>query len=295
MNNQNLLEHIKHEYSSFSKGQKVIANFIIDNYDKAAYMTAGAISKKTGVSESTVVRFASTLGYDGFPKLQKHLQELIKNKLTTVQRLNIMEGKDPASIIDTVLKMEINNLKSTRENIDIGAINKIVDLIIGAKKIYIIGFRSSAPLAQVLVYYLGYMIDSAELVSFGVADVFTQMIHISSDDVVIGIAFPRYSTQTIKGLKFARSRGAKIIGITDNATSPLYELADVSVLTKSDMNSFVDSLVAPLSIINALIIMVGLKCKDSLLKNFGNLESLWRENNIYERQDMDFTPTEDEE
>lgn len=282
-----LLTRMEEEYKSFSKGQKAIASYIRENYDKAAFMTAGALGRKVGVSESTVVRFAYALGYKGYPKLQKHLQEIIKNKLTTVQRLNFMEGLPADQIIDTVLKMEIANLKATREELDIQSIKDVVHYLVHARKIYVIGFRSSAPLAQFLAYYLSYIFENPQLITLGTSDIYSQLLHVTREDVVIGLGFPRYSMQTVKGLQFARSRHAKIVTITDNIISPLYELADRCILTKSDMNSFVDSLVAPLSIINAIIIMAGLEKKQVLLENFSMLEQLWRENNTYAKHDYD--------
>ena len=287
MDNIDLLDRIKRDYSTFSKGQKAIASYISENYDKAAFMTAGALGRQVGVSESTVVRFAFVLGYDGYPKLQKHLQEIIKNKLTTVQRLNLMEGMDVDKIIDTVLRMEINNLKETRQELNTDMIKDVVNCLVNARKIFVVGFRSSAPLAEFLVYYLSYIFENLTLVTLGTSDIYSQLVHVTGEDVVIGLGFPRYSNQTVEGLRFAKSRGAKVVTITDNRTSPLYELADNCILTKSDMNSFVDSLVAPLSIINALIIMVGLERKDYLLENFSMMEQVWREKHVYARQDLD--------
>lgn len=287
MDTSDLIGYLQENFSSFSKGQKEIARFMMENYDKAAFMTAGALGRQVGVSESTVVRFACALGYDGYPKLQKHLQEIIKNKLTTVQRLNLMEGMEPEKIIDTVLKMEISNLKTTRANLNLALFQRVVEYLVHARQIFVIGFRSSAPLAQFLVYYLSYIFESPQLVTLGTADIYAQLVHVTDEDVVIGLGYPRYSTQTVEGVKFARARGAKIVTLTDNRMSPLYELADICILTKSDMNSFVDSLVAPLSIINALIIMTGLEKKESLLENFSVMEQVWREKNVYARQDMD--------
>ncbi len=281
MEKLNLLDEIESRLSSFSKGQKAIAAYICENYDKAAFMTAGTLGREVGVSESTVVRFAYALGYEGYPKLQKHLQEIIKNKLTNVQRLNLMEGLSTEEIIDTVLKMEINNMKATRRTLDVEKVKTVVKYIVNAKKIYVIGFRSSAPLVQFLVYYLSFIFENPKSITLGTVDVYSQLIHAGKEDVVIGLGFPRYSSQTVEGLRFAKQRGAKIISITDNVLSPLYEVADACILTKSEMNSFVDSLVAPLSIINVLIIMIGLEKKESLLENFNVMEKLWREKNIY--------------
>ena len=287
MNFSDLTNIKNQELKSLSKCQRMIAGFILENYDKAAFMTASTLGKTVGVSESTVVRFACALGYEGYPELQSNLQEIIKNKLTSVQRLNLMEGMDPDKIIDTVLKQEITNLKETRENLDTQAFMNVVDRLCRARRIFVIGFRSSAQLAQFLVYYLSYIMESPELITIGTADLYAQLMHATKEDVVIGIGFPRYSSQTVEGLKFAKSVGANVVTITDNKMSPLYEIADTCILTKSDMNSFVDSLVAPLSIINALIIMLGLRKKDTLIENFSMMENIWREKNIYARQELD--------
>ncbi len=282
------------ELQNLSKCQRMIAGYIMQNYDKAAFMTASTLGKTVGVSESTVVRFACALGYEGYPELQKNLQEIIKNKLTSIQRLNLMEGMDPDKILDTILKHEITNLKETRENLDTEAFMNAIDKLSTARKIFVIGFRSSSQLAQFLVYYLSYIIENPQVVTIGTADIYAQLMHATKDDVVIGIGFPRYSSQTVEGLRFAKSMGANIVTITDNKMSPLYEIADTCILTKSDMNSFVDSLVAPLSIINAIIIMLGLKKKDVLIENFSVMENIWREKNVYAHPDIASTQLSEE-
>lgn len=280
-----LFLNIKQEYSNLSKGQKAIASYILENYDKAAFMTAGALGRQTGVSESTVVRFACTMGYEGYPQLQRALQEIIKNRLTNLQRLNIMDGVDAEKIADTVLRMEISNLKATRANLDVGMLKGIASDISRARKVYVLGFRSSAPLAQFLVYYMNYITDKACLITNGASDVYSYLVHASCEDVVIGVGFPRYSLQTVDGLAFAREKGAKIVAITDNELSPLYKLSDVCIFAKSDINSFVDSLVAPLSILNALIIMLGLENKPSLVENFIEMENIWQNKHVYSKDD----------
>lgn len=281
MERTDLINHIKESYPKLSKGQKLLSDYIIENYDKAAFMTAGTLGRTVGVSESTVVRFTYALGYKGYPKLQKHLQEIIKNRLTTIQRLNIMDGIEPDKITDNVLKMDISNLNATRASLDVDKFKQVAENIISARRVYIVGFRSSAPLAQFLAFYLRYILDNITLVSTENSDVFTQLLHVDEDDVVIGMAYPRYSGQTVKGLRFAKSKGAKIITMTDNELSPLYELADICLLTKNDINSFVDSYVAPLSLINALIIVIGSAKKQSLTDNFHTLEEQWQNDNIY--------------
>jgi len=292
MERNNLLEHIENVYPTLSKRQKAIADYILKYYDKAAFMTASALGKAAGVSESTVVRFACTMGYEGYPKLQKNLQEAIKRKLTTVQRLSLMEGLQDSEILDTVLKMDITNIRETRANIDVEVFRKVADLMVRAKNIYVMGYRSSTQLAQFFVYYLNYIFDNVKLVTAGASDIYAQLMHTQPDDVVIALSFPRYSTQTLDGMKFAKSHGAKLVAITDNVISPLYKLADYSLIAKTDMNSFVDSLVAPMSIINALSVMIGLAKKEQLIQNFEIVEKIWEERDIYIRPDSDIQPPE---
>lgn len=292
MERNNLLEHIESVYPTLSKRQKAIADYILKYYDKAAFMTASALGKAAGVSESTVVRFACTMGYEGYPKLQKNLQEAIKRKLTTVQRLSLMEGLEDGEILDTVLKMDITNIRETRANIDVEVFRKVADLMVKAKNIYVMGYRSSTQLAQFFVYYLNYIFDNVKLVTAGASDIYAQLMHTQPDDVVIALSFPRYSTQTLDGMKFAKTHGAKLVAITDNVISPLYKLADYSLIAKTDMNSFVDSLVAPMSIINALSVMIGLAKKEQLIQNFEIVEKIWEERDIYIRPDSDIQPPE---
>ncbi len=291
-NKSDLLAKIRNEYSTYSKGHKAIANYILDNYDKAAFMTASVLGETAGVSESTVVRFAYALGYSGYPKLQKHLQEIIKNKLTNIQRLNMLEGMSTEEVITAINKMESKNLRATFENLDIETFDKVTEDLINAKRIYVIGFRSCAPLVQFMVYYLGYIFDNVHQITIGTSDIYSQLVHVNEGDVVIGMAFPRYSSQTVEGVKFAKERHAKIITITDNNLSPLYNLSDHCILTKNNINSFVDSFVAPLSIINTMIILVGLKKKDVLTENYSIMENIWREKHVYAVHD--YAPLEEE-
>ena len=288
----NLLAKIENSYRSFSKRQKLIADFILKNYDKAAFMTANALGAASGVSESTVVRFAYALGFDGYPKLQKQLQETIKIKLTTVQRMNLMDGMDVKGILDTVLKMDMANIKDTRENLDTDSFKKAAEYLVEANRIYVIGYRSSSPLAQFCVYYLNYIFDNVRLVSAGASDIYAQLMHAGKGDVVLALGFPRYSTQTVDGAHFAKSNGAAIISITDNEMSPLYELCDLCLLARTEMTSFVDSLVAPMSIINALIVMIGLTKKEQLEANFSTVEKIWTEKDVYVRPDSDIVSFE---
>lgn len=279
--NLDIIKRIQNNYAQLSKSQKIIAEYIINHYDKAAFMTAAKLGNSINISESTVVRFANTLGYDGYPELQSALQELIKNKLTTVQRLEMTDETDEISILNNVLKSDIENIKETKEEIDKNSFKEVVDNIFKAKKIYIIGFRSSTAIAEYLGFYLNLILENVILVKPGISDVFEQMLRVDSNDLVIGIGFPRYSKRTLEVLKYAKSQNAKIVAITDSLISPLTEIADEILLAKSNIASFVDSLVAPLSLINALIVSVGIREKDKITDTFEKLENIWNEYEIY--------------
>ncbi|MDP4177584.1 MAG: MurR/RpiR family transcriptional regulator [Bacillota bacterium] len=279
---QDVMRKIQSKFKTLSKGQKLIAEYILKHYDKAAFMTAAKLGISVGVSESTVVRFADELGFDGYPRLQKALQELIRNKLTTVQRLELSNDFiSEKNVLKGVLKGDMENIRSTLEKIDDKTFTDVVNSIFKSKKIYIIGLRSSTALAEFLGFYLNLILDNVKVVEYGISDIFEQMINLSLDDLVIGIGFPRYANRTIKALSFAKSRGAKIVAITDSNLSPLAENADYSLIAQSNMASFVDSLVAPLSVINALIIAVGLREKQKISNTFKNLENIWEEYQVY--------------
>lgn len=272
-------------YSSFSKGQKNIAQFIIEHYDKAAYMTASKLGGIVGVSESTVVRFASELGYDGYPELQKSLQELIRSKLTSVQRMEVSTDRlGGGDVLEKVLNSDIEKIKKTIAELSREEFTGAVDAIVSAKKIYILGVKSASALANFLGLYFNYIFDHVVLVNpASGSEVFEQIMRIGKDDVIIGISFPRYSKRTVKAMKFASDRGAKVISITDSEISPIYRYATYNLIAKSDMASFVDSLVAPLSLINALIVAVGIKCRDKVYETFAGLEHIWDEYGVYEK------------
>jgi len=279
---KDLLRLIRSSFSELSKGQKLIAEFITTQYDKAAFMTAAKLGERVGVSESTVVRFAIALGFEGYPELQRALQELIKTKLTTVQRIEMTSGfASEDDVLRNILKSDIDNIRATLEGIDTKAYDDIVNLIVGANKIYIIGFRTSTILADFLGYYLNLILNNVRVVSQGISDVYEQLFNIGEGDLVIAISFPRYSRRTVEALGFVKSRGAKTIAITDGPLSPLLNNADLSLYAKSNIASFVDSLVAPLSLINALVIAVSLKKKDKLTSIFGMLEDIWGQYKIY--------------
>ena len=281
-NGTDLMRMIQTKFSRLSKGQKLIAEYILKHYDKAAFMTAAKLGASVGVSESTVVRFANQLGYEGYPELQKALQELIKNKLTTAQRIELSNDFIiPNNALKGVLKSDIENIRSTMEKINYEAFESTVNSILSSKKIYIVGLRSSAALADFLGFYLNLILDNVKIVSYGMSDIFELMLSLGEGDCVIGIGFPRYAMRTVETLNYAKSRGADVIAITDSVLSPLATKADYVLIAESNMASFVDSLVAPLSVINALIIAVGLKEKDKISKTFTELEHVWQEYQIY--------------
>ncbi|MEW9123108.1 MAG: MurR/RpiR family transcriptional regulator [Thermotaleaceae bacterium] len=279
---KDLIKRIQKTYPKLSKGQKLIAEYITNNYDKAAFMTASKLGNKVGVSESTVVRFANTLGYDGYPKLQRELQELIKTKLTTVQRLEMSKDySNEGAVLKKVLKADMDNIRATIEEIDVEVFQKVVDGIHSAKKIYILGLRTSSTLAEYLGFYLNLIHDSVKVVSLGVSDVFEQMLRVGEGDLVIGISFPRYSSNTLDVLKFTKEQGALVVGITDSQVSPIASIADYTLTARSHMATFVDSLVAPLSLINALVVAIGMRERDEITSTFDRLEKIWEKHNVY--------------
>ena len=285
-NKQDLMRSIQVKFPRLSKGQKLIAEYILKHYDKAAFMTAAKLGSSVGVSESTVVRFANELGFSGYPKLQKSLQELIKNKLTTVQRIELSNDFiTQENALKGVLKADMENIRATLEKINHKTFEDVVNSLFKAKKIYIIGLRSSSALAEFLAFYLNLILDNVKVVAYGVSDIFEQMLNVSEEDVVIGIGFPRYATRTIEALAFAKSRNADVVAITDSLLSPLAAKADYTLIAQSNMASFVDSLVAPLSVINALIIAVGLREKEKISRTFSTLESIWEEYQVYSYKD----------
>lgn len=276
-----LLKKISDESGNMSKGHRHIAEYILSNYDKAAYMTASKLGEVVGISESTVVRFAYAIGFEGYPEFQKSLQELIKRKLTWVQRLYLAHKTDSDTIIKNVLKLDSKNLTFLTEDLNVRTLELVCDRIVKAKTIYIIGLRSSAPIAQFLYYYLNYIFDNVHLVTPVTGDIFGPLMHAKKGDLIIGISFPRYSKITLEGLSFAKKNGAEAVSITDNSESPLAELSDLCVYVKSNMNSFVDSIVAPMSIINAIIVLVGMYKRDVLIENFNRMEMIWRDYQVY--------------
>ena len=278
---QDMIERLNHSGRKQSKGHRRIAQYIVEHYDKAVFMTASRLGESVGVSESTVVRFAAVLGYEGYPQLQRALQELVSHRLTAVQRFEMSSEIDPNAVLRTVLKSDMQNIRATVEELDNHAFEEGVKRILNANEIYVIGLRSAAPLAQFLGYYLNYIFDRVHLVSSAATDVFEEIARISEADVVIGISFPRYSTRTVEAMRFARSCGAQVISITDGPMSPLHEVSDVCLNACTDMASFVDSLAAPMSVINALVVSLGLHRKEELSRHFKQLEAIWAANDVY--------------
>ncbi len=272
---------------SFSKGQRKIARYITANYDKAAFMTAGKLGVAAGVSESTVVRFAADLGYDGYPAMKKALQELIKNRLTTVQRIEVAKDMmEKGHILETVLSSDIEKIRYTLEDIDHAAFDAAVAKITGAKSIYVVGLRSSSYLAGFLGFYLNLIFEDVRVINSSAAsEIYEQIQHLSRDDVLIAISFPRYSRRTITAMQFARGVGATVIGITDTETSLVAQNADIKLYARSEMLSFLDSLVAPLSLINALVVSSAQSANCDLEAKFEKLEKMWAEYEVYEKHE----------
>ena len=233
------------------------------------------------MSESTVVRFASAMGYEGYPQLQRSLQELVSHRLTTNQRFEMSNEIDPSAALSIVLKSDMQNLRATLEQIDNSVFDQVVERLLGARAIYVMGLRSAAPLAQFMGYYLNYIFDDVHLVSSGATDVFEEISKLKEDDVLVGISFPRYSSRTLEAMRFAKRCGAQVIAITDGPMSPLSEIADATLTAHTDMASFVDSLAAPLSVINALLVALGLHRKEALTQHFKQLEAIWTTYEVY--------------
>ena len=284
--NNDILAILEEKAATFSKGQKRIARYITEAYDKAAFMTANRLGKTVGVSESTVVRFAVDLGFDGYPSMQKAMQEMVLNRLTSVQRIEVTNDRlGNQDVISTVIHSDIEKLRQTGETVSREEFSAAVNAILKAKRVYILGVRSVAPLANFLGYYLNYMFNNVHVISgFSAGEMFEKIVGVNSDDVVIAFSFPRYSSSTTKGARYCRSAGATVIGFTDSKLSPLGQCSDHVLIAKSDMVSLVDSLVAPLSIINALIVAIAARREKELSQTFANLERIWDEYEVYEKQ-----------
>ena len=282
-----ILSALQDSAMSFSKGQRRIAQYILDEYDKAAFMTAAKLGKTVGVSESTVVRFAVSLGFDGYPSMQKAMQEMVLTRLTSVQRLEAASDRiGDQDIVSMVLQSDAEKLRRTAETLNREDFRKAVDAIVDAKRVYILGVRSTAPLANFLGYYLRYLSDDVYIVTAsGAGEMFEHIAGVNANDAVIAFSFPRYGTTTVKGAQYCASAGATVIGLTDSTLSPLAQVCDHVLLAKSDMVSLVDTLVAPLSVVNALIVAVSARREKELSRRLASLENIWETYHVYEKRD----------
>lgn len=279
-------QRIRMLYSGFSKGQKKIANAILHDYDKAAYMTAANLGKFVGVSESTVVRFASELGFDGYADFQRSVQELVRTKLTPNQRIEVTKKRlGKGDILENVMESDISKIRITLDKLNRDDFYRSVDAILEAKTVYIMGARSSEHIARMLNYNLSLIFDNIRFVlPTSGAEVFEQMFSVGDGDLLIAFSFPRYSTKMVSAVKYARQKGAKVIVITDSQISPLAEYATYLLTAQSDMASFMDSLVAPLSIINAMVVEITNRKEREITKRFDTLEALWEEYDVYTKR-----------
>ena len=279
---------IEEKYRDLSKGQKRVAEYVLDNYDKAVFLTAARLGEVVGVSESTVVRFATQLGYKGYPEFQKALEELVRNRLNSIQRMKVTDGRiSQSQILETVLQSDIEKIKQTLNGIDHSAFNQAIDTILNARKIYVLGIRSCAPLAAFMSFYLNLLCDNVIAVNTNSSsEIFEQLIRIGEEDVIIGISFPRYSQRTLKALEFASKRKAKIITLTDSAHSPINIYSSCNLIARSDMASIVDSLVAPLSVVNALIVALCMKKQEEVIGTLETLEQIWGEYQVYSGDEL---------
>lgn len=278
---QDMIDRLNQSGKRLSKGHRKIAQYIVEHYDKAVFMTASKLGESVGVSESTVVRFASAMGYEGYPQLQRSLQELVSHRLTANQRFEMSTEIDPREALSVVLKSDVQNLRATMEQMDEDVFEDVVNRLLSARAIYVMGLRSAAPLAQFMGYYLNYIFDNVHLVSSGATDVFEEISKLKENDVLVGISFPRYSSRTLEAMRFAKRCGAQVVAITDGPMSPLADMADATLTARTDMASFVDSLAAPLSLINALLVALGLHRKEALKDHFRQLESIWETYEVY--------------
>ncbi|MBR2799474.1 MAG: MurR/RpiR family transcriptional regulator [Oscillospiraceae bacterium] len=278
---QDLISQLNRSGKRLSKGHRKIAQYIEEHYEKAAHMTAGKLAEAVGISDSTVVRFAAALGYEGYPQLLRALQELVSHRLTAGQRMELAEDMTPAQTLSTVLRSDVHNLRATAEGLDPALFDRVVNRILGARAIYVIGLRSAAPLAQFMGFYLNYIFDDVHLVSSGVADVFEEVARMRPGDVMIGISFPRYSSRTLEAMRFAKRCGAHVIAITDGPMSPLCAVAEDSLTARTEMASFVDSLTAPMAVINAVLVALGVQRREALAEHFRQLEAIWDTYAVY--------------
>ena len=285
-----IVTRMNQNFAQMSKSHKKIASYIMDHYDTAVFMTAATLGKEIGISESTVVRFAAGLGYDGYPKFQKALEEWVKSKWNSLQQMGAKYGNSSQSeILTSVIRADMEKMEDTIHNLDPAAFETAVSSILEAKHVYVIGLRSCEPLASFLSFYLSMIRgDVMQLKTTSTTELFEQMIRVSDEDVVIGISFPRYSMRTLKAMEFANDRNAKVITITDSVHSPMNLYSSCNLLARSDMVSIVDSLVAPLSVINALVVALCVKAPEQASKNLKDLEEVWSNYQVYLNDEIDY-------
>ncbi len=279
-------QRIRNTYAGLSKGQKKIATAVLTSYDKVAYMTAARLGQLVGVSESTVVRFAIELGYDGYSEFQRAVEELVRNRLTPNQRIEMMKQRIGRSdVLENVMEADIANIRYTLETIDREGFERALQTILNARTVYILGARSASALAFFLHHNLSLVMDNVKLIQpTSVGEVFEQLFSISEQDCVIAFSFPRYSNKIIQAVHYAKGQGAGTVIITDSPTSPLAEHAGCLLTARSDMASFADSLVAPLSIVNALIAGIANRRQTDIEDRFNKLEKIWSEFDIYAKR-----------
>lgn len=285
-----IISRMNNKYARMSKSHKAIAAYIFDYYEQAVFMTAAKLGDTIGVSESTVVRFATGIGYDGYPEFQRVLEEWVKNKLNNVQKVGAKYGKNTQSeILSSVLNSDIERIQDTIANLDPVAFSAAVDTILSADTVYLVGLRSCEPLAEFLNFYLNMIRGQVILIkTTSVTELFEQMLRINEKDAIVGISFPRYSMRTLKAMEFANDRNAKVITITDSIHSPMNLYSSCNLLARSDMVSIVDSLVAPLSVINALVVALCLRCPETVRKNLERLEEVWNNYQVYLNDEINF-------
>jgi DNA-binding MurR/RpiR family transcriptional regulator len=280
MENADLLARINRYFGNLSKGQKRLASFILENYDKAAFITAARMGTLVGVSESTVVRFAYALGYDGYPALQRSLQQLIRNRLTAAQRIQLSSEMESDDVLFSVIKSDIANLRYTLDTADAATFKQVIRALYRARVCYVVGMKSAAALAHFFGYYLRFVLPNVQMLTMA-DDLYESLMRIGPEDLCVGISFPRYSARTVEALEYAKRQGAKVVALTDSRLSPIAELADYVLLAHSDMASFADSLTAPLSLINAILVALSLQNKDETSARFERLEGIWKREHAY--------------
>ncbi len=281
METKGIIEKLNKSDARLSKSHRKIAAFIADQYDKAVFMTAARLGEVLNISESTVVRFAASLGYEGYPQMQKSLQEIVRHRLTSAQRFEISGDMTPEDTVKAVLNTDLRNIRTTMQQLNEQVFMQVVETISAARSIYVLGLRSAAPLSAFFGYYLHYIFDDVRIVNAAGNDVFEMISRISPQDALIAISFPRYSSRTLESMRFANSRGAKVIGLTDGPLSPLHDYSDLCLDAQTEMASFADSMAAPMSLVNALLAALGVLNQKKLNDSFEQLEEIWDKYRVY--------------